>query len=422
MFLKLRKRTINFANILSSSIAFYPTLISLGLFILAIYLVNAEFKSSTDWLKENVPFLAIASADAARTILATIIGGIISLTVFSFSMVMMTLNQASTNFSPRILPGLVSEKNNQIVLGFYLGTTIFSLIILLSIKPNNDISSLSVMSVLISIILFILCLGLFIYFINHISQGIQIDNIMNMIYKDTLHDVEAIIEADSKTTCPSVLPKRSSIVCQKGNFYHGALKKQLLKVCKEYNTNVYIDLYKGQFVQKGAAICYYSVSKNEEIEKKILSALNLNGDHRMADTYKDGFSQLTEIGLKAMSPGINDPATALITLDYLSNLFLGRVRMFDFDSYYSDDKEYVFMENRLLFSELLKNCISQYRLYCRGNMVLMCKIKDLLTSLSTAEHKEKHYKADILLQIEALDLDAKAHISNTKDLANFVSR
>ena len=414
MLLKLRKRTIDFVKILSSSIAFYPTLISVGLFLLAIYLVKTEFDGATVWLKDNAPFLAIASADAARTILATIMGGIISLTVFSFSMVMITLNQASTNFSPRILPGLVSEKKNQVVLGFYLGTTIFSLIVLLSIKPNSELHSLSVLSVLITIFLFIFCLALFIYFINHISTSIQIDNIMNKIYNETLSNVERLIESDENRKDHVVDSMNSTLICKKSSFYHGALQNQILKICTDYKVNIHIVASKGQLVLEGNELFRYDVAQNKEMEAMIVDAMSISGDHRVADTFTNGFSQLTEIGLKAMSPGINDPATAIITLNYLTNLFSARARIFDYDLAFTDDKQYRLSANRLSFGKLLDDCMSQYRLYCKENLIVMVKLKELLYALSKLEHKDNSNMHHIQFQIDALNLDAKEYITNEK--------
>ncbi len=414
----IRKRSLKLIKVLSSSIAFYPTIISFGLFLLAIYLVNTEYADLTAWLKENMPFLVVTTAEAARTILSTIIGGIISLTVFSFSMVMITLNQASSNFSPRILPGLVSEKNNQVVLGFYLGTAIFCLVVLLSLKPNNDIYSLSVLSVLISMMLFIFCLGLFISFINHISTSIQVDNIMNKIYRESLKNLQQLTEAEDKQQ-DSRVQNETAIRAEKSNFYQGVLKSELLKVCKDHKVNIHITADTGSFVHQGSIICHYDIEKNLEIEEKILAALHIDDDHRAIDTYSDGFSQLTEIGLKAMSPGINDPATALITLNYLSSLFLERLKISDYDVSLTEDGMNMFMEDRVPFAGLLKECISQYRLYCKENMVLMIKLKELLQSLLRADHRNPAYATHISRQLDALNTDALNYLTNEKDLSTY---
>ncbi|MFP3759150.1 DUF2254 family protein, partial [Cupriavidus sp. SIMBA_020] len=78
------------------------------------------------------------SAENARTILSTLAGSIISLTVFSFSMVMVVLNSASASLSPRVVPGLITRKSHQMVLGFYLGSIIYSIIMLININKLDN--------------------------------------------------------------------------------------------------------------------------------------------------------------------------------------------------------------------------------------------------------------------------------------------
>ena len=104
-------------NNLTGKIGFYPSLFAFGGLCLGFIMLYAESQGISKFLIENAPKLVINDADTARTLLSTFIGGIISLMVFSFSMVMILLNQASNNYSPRILPGLISNKRHQYVLG-----------------------------------------------------------------------------------------------------------------------------------------------------------------------------------------------------------------------------------------------------------------------------------------------------------------
>ena len=107
------KRTIH-------SIAFYPVIISACFFIFAMATISLENLDLIKGIKDDVPYLFIEDFNTARSILSTFIAGIISLTVFSFTMVMVVLNQASANFSPGLLPNLISNKKHQIILGIYI--------------------------------------------------------------------------------------------------------------------------------------------------------------------------------------------------------------------------------------------------------------------------------------------------------------
>src|SRR5690606_15243639 len=141
----------------------------------------------TRYLKEKLGLLIIDNADTARSLLSTLIGGVISLMVFSFSMVMILLNQASTNYSPRLLPGLISNKRHQFVLGFYIGTILFNILCLINVLPGDNPFQIPAFTILIAIMLGPVCLILFVFFIHSISEAIQINNILQRLYQVTTH-------------------------------------------------------------------------------------------------------------------------------------------------------------------------------------------------------------------------------------------
>ena len=112
-----------------NKIAFYPTLFAIAGFLLSFLMIILENRGISKYLVEEMPGLVVNSGDTALTILSACITGLISMMVFSFSMVMVLLNQASNNYSPRLLPGLISDKNHQIILGIYLATILYCIFI-----------------------------------------------------------------------------------------------------------------------------------------------------------------------------------------------------------------------------------------------------------------------------------------------------
>ena len=104
---------------LKDKIAFYPSIIALFGILLAYFMLFLEEKGITKYLLEYIPDVVVNNTETSRSLLTTFIGGLISIMVFSFSMVMILLNQASSNFSPRLLPELISNRRHQLILGFY---------------------------------------------------------------------------------------------------------------------------------------------------------------------------------------------------------------------------------------------------------------------------------------------------------------
>ena len=315
-------RLTNFVKQIRNKIAFLPTIISIAGLVLAFLMIYLEQINISSYLIDVAPGLVIDDTDTAKTILSTLIGGLFSLTVFSFSMVMVLLNQASSNFSPRVLPGIISDEKHQFVLGQYIATILYNIFILISIEPTENSYQTPGFSVLIGIILTVLCLASFIYFIHHISQAIQVGNILIDIHNRTKSEIENIIKQEKEKSLdfPNIENWEEYEITTSGYFY-GILHDNLLKLCKENNTKVVINLFKGQFLLDGTIGLLTEKPIDEKLKEKIMDTLLFNNEELMGQNYIYGFRQISEIGVKAMSTGINDPGTALNTIDYLTSYF-----------------------------------------------------------------------------------------------------
>ncbi|SHJ90543.1 Uncharacterized membrane protein [Maribacter aquivivus] len=418
-------RLINFFHQIRTRIAFYPTIISLAGFLLAFLMIYLEQKNISAYLNEVAPALVIDNTDTAKTILSTLIGGLISLTVFSFSMVMVLLNQASSNFSPRVLPGIISDQKHQIVLGLYIATILYNIFILISIEPTENTYQTPGFSVLLGIILVVVCLAAFIYFIHHISQAIQVGNILTAIHSRTKSEITSIIEEQEVNTFefPNHEHWEAYEITETGYFY-GVLNDDLLELCKENSIKVIIQLHKGQFILDGTIGFKSEKPLNDELKKKITSTLLFSNEELIGENYIYGFRQISEIGVKAMSPGINDPGTALNTIDYLTSLFLNLMRKADFEYITDEEKENWTRIKCVKFSEVLFNVMATYRLYCKHDITVMRKLMHMLKTLTT--HVVNSEQLEVIeKEIDELRADANSNIENKRDLgkldADFIS-
>lgn len=423
MLSKIKKFQILYVKKIINSIAFYPTTVTLCLFILAIVLLKNDNSYANNLLEKHLPNFVIYNADTARVLLSTLIGGVISLTVFSFSMVMITLSQASANFSPRLLPGLISEKKNQIVLGFYLGTIIYNISVLISIKPSGETSTLNVFAIITGTLLGVLCLAFFIYFIQNISSSIQINNILYKIYKNTssfLDDLNP--HPDAKQIAKSNHNNWNTILSNKAGYFHGYNESAILEICSKNKVDMIIDVYVGQFVMSNYPIIRISRLLVEEETNALLDKLVIYPQNELNSHYISGIDQITEVGIRSLSPGINDPATALTTLDYLSVILNKRMKNRDYVIYSTENDEYKLQEQRNPFCKILSNCYSVYRIYAKHDVIVMRKLLTILHHLKKQESINPHYYDCIDKQIKTLLVDAKESISNQHDLQDFINQ
>ncbi|WP_423998419.1 DUF2254 domain-containing protein [Maribacter sp. IgM3_T14_3] len=418
-------RLTNFIDQIRTRIAFFPTIISLAGLLLAFLMIYLEQNSISAYLIDVAPALVIDDTDTAKTILSTLIGGLISLTVFSFSMVMVLLNQASSNFSPRVLPGIISDEKHQIVLGLYIATILYNIFILISIEPTENSYQTPGFSVLLGIILVVICLAAFIYFIHHISQAIQVGNILTAIHARTKSEILSIVENQEKNSFefPNYEHWEKYEIVKTGYFY-GILNEDLLELCKENSMKVMIQLHKGQFILDGTIGLLTEKPIDTKFKKKVMDTLLFSQEELIGENYIYGFRQISEIGVKAMSPGINDPGTALNTIDYLTSLFIDLMRKADYE-YINDEKGTNWVQIKCAkFSEVLFNVMATYRLYCKHDITVMRKLMHMLKALS--EHVINSTQLEIIeAEVNELKADANGNIENKRDLseldADFIS-
>ncbi len=391
---------------LTSKIAFYPTLIAAIGFFFALLMAILEKEGISRELIEVFPLLAIEDGDTVLTLLSACIGGLISLMVFSFSMVMLLLSQASSNFTPRLLPGLISNKSHQVILGIYLSTIIYNIFILFTIEPSEKKYTLPGLSILIGIALTILCLGAFIFFIHQISQNIQINNILDSIYNKAQTRLDKIIksEQDQDLNIIRNFPGTDnwhSYKTNKSGYFQNISIDNIAKMCEENDVKIYITLPKGLFLLKNAVFIKSNKEIDEELIKDIVSNISFARGELVENNYALAFKQTTEIAVKAMSPGINDPGTAVNAIDYLTELFALRMKISD-----SSIIEYKGKANLKLaiitFKELLYNVMASLRTYCKHDPIMVQKMFWMLDYLKIQPTVDETYTKSIGQEQELL--------------------
>jgi len=422
MFIVIQNHLLSIYKRIVSSIAFYPFLILMGYFLLAAVLLTQKKSLATSWLVDHAPFLVMDNAATARSILSTMISGNISLMVFSFTMVMMILNQAGSSFSPRLLPGLISDKRNQVVLGVYLGTIVFNILVLTSVRQEDDEFTLNILAILIGIISGIFCLILFTYFIHTISNSIQINNILLRIYTDCSQRLEEIGEAENGIVSSLDIKSGTKIQAKRAGYYQDINSNGLLERINSMQTNIIIYPVKGQYILPTETVMLIDKKLDKEKAEKLLDYMIYSNAKEVRENYALGFKQISEVGVKAMSPGINDPGTAIITIDYLTSLFKLRMKLGDIRIVSSDEGPSQVEHTIVQFADMIYDTYSAYRQYCKHDYILMKKLADSLMHLKDSDAAQHHYYDCIDEQLALIKEDVKEHVSNETDRVRILNR
>ncbi len=407
---------------LENKIAFYPTLIAIAGIVFALLMVFAEQMGVSKYLQKVLPVLVINDIETARNILTSLITGLISILVFSFSMVMIILNRASSNFSPRLLPGLVSNKNHQSILGIHLASIFYCLITLISIEPTSKGYQMPGFSVLIAIALMTVSLAAFIYFIHSISQSIQVEHILKSIFTRAKKRLERLIAYDKKN---KVFMEQLSAFKNADEWYEyythdfGYIQTykvtKLLSLIDSVNTLIKVLPSKNTFLFKGLPIFKSEEKLDDETAQQFINQFVIDSTESMEDNYDLAFQLITEIAIKAMSPGINDPGTASTCIDYLTELLSLRMEKADQMLIGSDEKVKIQIHIRP-FAELLYNILAPFRAYCSHDIIIVRKLLRMCEYLLQQKCINASYKNTVKQQAQHIIKDAQNKLINSEDI------
>ncbi|MGB7787008.1 MAG: DUF2254 domain-containing protein [Salinimicrobium sp.] len=407
----------SFYHRIKSKIIFYPTLLAICGLLFAFLMMYLEDLGISNYLVENARFLVVNNGDTAMTILSVCITGLISMMVFSFSMVMLLLNQASTNYSPRLLPGLISDQKHQIILGIFLSSILYCIFILFSIQPTGDQYQIPGFSVLLGILFTVSCFYAFIYFIHNISQSIQITHILDEIFLSAEENLKGLLKKEEKEQLD--FPNTENwheYLTEKSGYFQYFSTEGVINFCKEKDTKIEVVVVKGKFVLKGIPLIRSQKQLKEEDMKTLLNYFHFSREELISDNYVLAFKQITEVIAKAMSPGINDPGTALNAIDYLTELF--RLRMLKKDeSFISKDEETFIKVATVSFEDLLYNVLASIRTYCKQDIIVVRKLGTMFFYLQSQKAAKEEYHNCLKQEAARLLEDAEAMLDNRKDLS-----
>ncbi len=304
------------------SLFLIPAVVVVGFALLAWLLVRVD---SNIGLPEAIPLLPTTVA-SARAILSTIAGATITVAAIVFSITALTVQLASSQYSLRIVGILFRDTFQQVVIGVVTGTFVFSLLVLSSVRlPDEGVgaatpSAAATLAIIMAVISMLAIIG----FISHVLQRIRVDVLVHRIASDTTEEFRKLLPekigpvsghgfsaADlSEAASISIRSSEAGWVVDIDDY-------EMLKAVEEDGV-VRIDLEVGQFVHSGSTIATLWAPRNpNEAGERIRAGLTLARNRRIDGDPGFGLRILADIALKALSPGINDPATAVDVVSHL---------------------------------------------------------------------------------------------------------
>jgi uncharacterized membrane protein len=269
------------------------------------------------------------TADAARQILTALAAAVITVVGVVFSIMIVTLTLASTQFGPRMLRSFIRDRGTQLTLGTFVATFVYAVLVLVSISPGPHGDFVPHLSITVALALVVVDLGVLIYFIHQIARSIQLPEVIASIARDLANAIEAERAPDSSAleNGPSVfevvhrLDESGATVMAPSSGYLQFVRYDTATLLAMRNHAVVRFAQRpGHFVVKGSPLATVWPADAAPAVARGFERMHFTGPHRtLTQDLSFAIDQLVEIAIRALSPAVNDTFTAITCVDWLGD-------------------------------------------------------------------------------------------------------
>ncbi len=379
---------------LRSSLWFLPSLIVASSAVLAVALVETDSNGSDRWLA-RWPLLFGAGAAGARGMLSTIAASMMSVVGVTFSMTLVALAMASSQYTSRILRNFMSSRLTQAVLGIFAGIFTYSLIVLRTIRGGDEGAFVPSLAVFFGFVLAVGGVGVLIFFIHHVASSIQAASIIASVADETIEAIDRLFPkqlgrgpaeaADDPSTLPLNGRKWQAVPARKSGYIQSVDNAALLRLAHEQKTVVRMERGIGEFVVENTPLASLTLEAppDSETTDELQAAFNLRRYRTVEQDAAFGIRQIVDVALKALSPGINDTTTAVTCVDYLTTILARLAPQQIPASHRYEDGELRVITVGPSFQTLLSEAFDQIRESARGNLAIMLRMLAALQTIAS---------------------------------------
>ena len=423
--LKLRQILSN----LRASFWFLPSLIVLVSIILAIALIEADTAGGDRWLSQW-PRLFGAGAEGSRQMLSTLAGSMMTVLGVTFSMTLVALTLASSQYTSRILRIFMRSRITQTTLGVFAGTFTYCLIVLRTIRSGSVVEFIPGLAVFFAFVLALGSVGVLIFFIHHIASSIQASSIIASVARETYSAIDRLFpekrekgagedEHENEERLLCILNEKTwvAVPAEESGYIQRVDSEALLCLARDKKTLLRMERGIGDFVVQKTALA--SLALEETPDKETIAAINEAYSisiHRTVDQDPAfGVRQIEDIALKALSPGVNDTSTAVMCIDYLTAILAHLAGRQLPPSRLSQDGELRVITIVPTFESLLADSFDQIRRSAAGNVAIMARIISALDIIASLTGSPRRRQA-LCEQMQWIAELAERTIESTHDL------
>ena len=398
----MRGQFYKYWNRVRSSFWFVPTVMAGVAVVFALVGVTVD-EPVTEWLALNLGWTFTGGAEGASAVLGIIAGSMITIAGVVFSMTLVALSLASSQLGPRLLRNFMRDTSTQAVLGTFIATFVYCLLVLRTIRRAGEGAFVPHLSVSLGVVLAVSSVGVLIYFIHHVSVSIQANEIAARIGRELIAKIDHLFPEHIGQEGPRVPTdppdagfigmfdrEARPVAADEDGYLQFIDGDALLALAIEEDLVVRLERRSGNYVVAGCPlVLIWPGSRVTEQLTKQVQSLFVMGHQRISDQdIEFGVNKLVEMAVRALSPGLNDPFTAIACVDHLGSA-LCRLAARDMPSPYSYDRQ---NQLRLIaradtFQEVVDAAFNQIRQYGRTSAAVTLRLLETIAVVAGFVHR-----------------------------------
>jgi uncharacterized membrane protein len=419
--LKTRRVTVRYQwDRLRVSFWFAPFVMSLTAILLAwmMYILDSLIPSE---ILQNSRFILSGTPDEFRTMLISMAGTILATAGVVFTLLTLPLSTVAAQYGSRLLRVFLSDRTTQIVLGTFVGTFVYCLAAAVSIPSSQVEPTGRQITATFGLYLVLASFASLILLIQHISTMLQAPNIAAAAGAElrdvVLSEGQGLIKTKDgvkykNKLLPDLIEEQEEfqIRVTRGGYIQYIDPEYLLALVQENDLVIQILRGPGTIVWRDSLVAkvWPAESITEELERRIRNAFRIGNNRTPTQDVGYGVNQLVEMAVRAMSPAINDPFTAMTCLSYIGEGLALFIKQGEKGSlYYDRDHQLRLILETITFPELIKNAFDMIRHASRDNASVMIHLLEVINSISK-EVDSKVANLELFHQVNLIMEEANA--------------
>ncbi|GMN03855.1 DUF2254 domain-containing protein [Erythrobacter sp. MTPC3] len=312
---------------LNANYWFYPALFSILAALLAFVMVYLD-RSGFSQPLNDAEWLVSVRPKGAADILTVMAGAMIGVASTVFSITIVAVSYASGTYGPRLLTNFMEDRRNQVSLATFIGTFVYALIVLRSVRAEDESPAAAAgadslpgfapqLSLLVAYLLMVVCVGVLVFFLNHVPSSIRINKVLEAIGTRLLKAIRTTYPVEDEFA-EALESQGGKTLKARGTGYVQMIDfEDLEKKARDCGCTFSLKVRTGDFVHRDLPLMEIKGCDPEEICESVREDFTLGPVRTPEQDPQFLIDELVEIGLRALSPGINDPFTAITALHWL---------------------------------------------------------------------------------------------------------